>query len=238
MGVPITNRLHNTTHKRGVVELLRAMNETAGTSRTLVSKSPRQTEDPFWVLIATMLSHRTKEKVALAACRRLFRIAPTPDKLARTAVREIEKRIYPVGFYKKKARAVRDAAAQLVAECGGVVPDSIDGLLRFRGVGRKTANMVVIMGYGKDGICVDTHVHRVSNRLGLVTTDTPEKTEDALMEIVPERYRRGCNELFVRFGREICRPVNPLCARCPFEDQCPRIGLDRHRETLPGRLHR
>lgn len=225
--MPWKERSRRKIDKRDAARLLRAMGTAVRMPHPTVSKGSGQTEDPFWVLIATMLSHRTKEDVTMAACARLFRIAPTPGSLAHTPVRAIEKEIYPVGFYRKKARAIRDAASQLVVECDGVVPDSVSRLLRFRGVGRKTANMVVTMGYGKDGICVDTHVHRVSNRLGLVVTKTPEETEYALMEIIPGRYRRWCNELFVRFGRRICRPIYPLCTRCPFEGQCPRIGVHR-----------
>jgi endonuclease-3 len=218
-------KLHGMTDKRSVVRLLRAMNEAVGKPSPTVTKSAHRTEDPFWVLIATMLSHRTREDVTMAACRRLFDIAPTPERLAGTPVGTIEKKIYPVGFYKTKARAVRDAALHLITECDGTVPNSVGGLVRIRGVGRKTANMVITMGWGKDGICVDTHVHRVSNRLGLVATKRPEETERALMEILPRRYWIGCNELFVRFGRRVCRPVSPTCSRCPFGEVCPRVGV-------------
>jgi endonuclease-3 len=225
----LAKRLGEKGEHRIVVRLLRAMGEAVGNRHHMVSGGAQRTEDPFWVLIATMLSHRTKEDVTMASCERLFGLAPTPERLARTPVRTIEKTIYPVGFYRTKARAVRDAASRLVVECNGVVPDSMGELLRLRGVGRKTANMVITMGYGKDAICVDTHVHRVSNRLGLVSTNTPNETEYALMEVLPMRWWVGSNEVMVGFGRRVCRPVIPYCSRCPFEDECPMVNVDRHR---------
>jgi endonuclease-3 len=124
---------------------------------------------------------------------------------------------------------VREIAKRIGREHGGVVPDSMEELLAFKGVGRKTANLVITLGYGKKGICVDTHVHRVSNRVGLVRTSTPERTEYALIEVLPEKYWIGYNELVVSFGQRVCRPVSPLCSSCPLERGCPKIGVEKHR---------
>ena len=156
-------------------------------------------------------------------------VADTPARLADIPVRVIEKAIYPVGFYKTKARTVKNIARRLVADYDSVVPDSIDELLTFKGVGRKTANLVVTLGYGKKGICVDTHVHRVSNRLGLVETTTAEQTEFALMEVLPDKYWIGYNELLVSFGQQVCKPISPHCSTCPLQKKCLQIGVGKHR---------
>jgi len=205
------------------------MSHAVGVDLPSVSVIARENRDPFRILISTVLSLRTKDEVTETASRRLFEIAHTPETLARTPVRTIEKAIYPVGFYKTKARTVRDISARLVREYDSVVPDSIDELLLFKGVGRKTANLVVTLGYGKQGICVDTHVHRVSNRVGLVETTTPEQTEFALMDVLPEKYWIGYNELVVSFGQKVCKPVSPHCSTCFFDGECPKIGVGKHR---------
>jgi len=194
-----------------------------------VSRIARETRDPFRVLISTALSLRTKDEVTDEAARKLFLLAATPEDLARLPLRVIERAIYPAGFYRTKARTVRDIARRLVAEYGGKVPDEVDELLRFKGVGRKTATLVVSMAFGKPAICVDTHVHRVSNRLGLVATAAPAQTESALMEILPRRYWIGINELLVRFGQRVCKPISPHCSTCPVRRTCPRVGVGRHR---------
>lgn len=227
--MPATKRSHKQINKRRVDHLVRTIAKAVGKPLPNVSKPANQTEDPFWVLMATMLSHRTKEDVTMAASKQLFAMAPTPGKLARTPIRNIEKTIFPVGFYKTKARTLKEMALKLVTKYNGVVPDSVDELTKIRGVGRKTANMVTTKGYGKYGICVDTHVHRVSNRLGMVATNTPKETEFAMRKVLSKRYWIGCNELLVSFGREICRPLSPLCSQCPLENDCPRIGVTRHR---------
>lgn len=194
-----------------------------------VSAIARERHDPFRILVSTVLSLRTKDEVTAAASARLFAAATTPDELAAMPVRAIEKAVYPVGFYRTKARRLREIAARIVREHGGAVPDTMEGLLAFKGVGRKTANLVLTLGFGRQGICVDTHVHRVSNRLGIVRTTTPERTEYALMEALPEKYWIGYNELVVSFGQKVCKPVSPLCSSCPLERGCPRIGVGKHR---------
>ncbi len=214
---------------RSVDRLIRGMSGAVGRDLPAVSVIARTKRDPFKILISTLLSLRTKDEVTEAASRRLFAIASTPEKLARTPSRVIEKSIYPVGFYKTKARRIIEISRRLIREYRGVVPDTIEELLGFKGVGRKTANLVVTLGYGKKGICVDTHVHRVSNRIGLVETSNPEQTEYALMDVLPEKYWIGYNELVVSFGQKVCKPISPLCSTCFFERDCPKIGVGRHR---------
>jgi endonuclease-3 len=205
------------------------MGKAIGRSLPTVSQIARKKRDPFKILMSTILSLRTKDEVTEEASKRLFAIADTPRDLSKTPVRRIERAIYPVGFYKTKARSIKRIAAEIDRDHAGVVPDSIDELLKFKGVGRKTANLVVTLGYGKDGICVDTHVHRVSNRLGLVKTKTPEQTEFALMNVLPRKHWIGYNELLVSFGQKVCKPISPLCSACPLEKKCPQIGVGKHR---------
>ena len=185
--------------------------------------------DPFRVLIACILSLRTQDTTTGPASARLFAVADTPENLLRLSPRRIEQLIFPVGFYHTKARVILGICRDLLDRFGGRVPDEIDDLLTLKGVGRKTANLVVTMGYGKPGICVDTHVHRISNRLGYVKTKTPEETEMALRATLPRRYWIGYNDLLVSFGQNICQPVSPKCSECPVRGQCARIGVTRSR---------
>jgi len=149
--------------------------------------------------------------------------------MAATHVRSIEKAIYPAGFYKTKARNIKEIARRLVREYDGRVPDTIDELLDFKGVGRKTANLVITLGYGKHGICVDTHVHRICNRLGWVRTLHPDRTEQALRELLPRRHWIPINETLVRHGQQVCKPISPLCSNCPVSGDCPRLEVERSR---------
>lgn len=181
--------------------------------------------DPFKILISCLLSLRTKDETTHEAARRLFQLAHTPEGMLRLNQEAIEKAIYPVGFYRSKAKTIREICHVLVTNYGGRVPDTIDELLRLKGVGRKTANLVVTMAYGKPGICVDTHVHRITNRWGYVRTKTPDETEMALREKLPKRYWLPLNDLLVTFGQNLCKPVSPLCSRCPVERECPKIGV-------------
>ena len=180
---------------------------------------------PFKVLISTVLSLRTKDMTTEAAARRLFEAADTPEALLKISVKQIEGLIYPVGFYRTKARNIREICRVLIDKFDGEVPSDIDTLLTLKGVGRKTANLVVTVGYGKPGICVDTHVHRISNRWGLVKTDTPDETEAALRKILPPRYWIEYNDLLVCFGQNLCLPVSPFCSRCKIRGLCPRLGI-------------
>ncbi len=184
---------------------------------------------PFQTLVSCLLSLRTKDETTREASRRLFRLARTPRGLLRVSAREIERAIYPAGFYRTKARTLRALARTLVEEHGGRVPDDLDELLKLRGVGRKTANLVVTLAFRKDGICVDTHVHRISNRWGYVRTRSPHETEMALRKRLPRRHWRIYNDLLVAFGQNLCHPTSPWCSRCPLDDVCGRVGVTRFR---------
>ena len=184
--------------------------------------------DPFRVLIGTMLSAQTKDAVTLAASTRLFDVAATPAALAKVPVRRIERLIYPVSFYRHKAEHVRATCRLLMTRHGGQVPTGMDELLTLPGVGRKTANLVLILAHqSADNICVDTHVHRISNRLGWVRTKTPDQTELALYEVVPRRWWPDVNRSLVTWGQHVCKPVYPTCGRCVIAARCPRVHVTR-----------
>src|SRR5688500_13239466 len=188
--------------------------------------SEAQAEDPFKILIATLLSARTQDATTHAASTRLFKRARTPKAMARLSVKEIEELIYPVGFYKTKAVHVRACCEMLVARYGGRVPDTLEELVTLPGVGRKTANLVLIIGFkSQQNICVDTHVHRISNRLGWVQTNDPEETEQALYQHTPRRWWPLINLYMVTWGQNVCRPVHPRCGDCAVAKECPRIGV-------------
>jgi endonuclease-3 len=185
--------------------------------------------DPFRVLIACILSLRTQDTTTGPAAARLFALAENPAAMLRLTPRQIERAIYPVGFYRTKARAILGICRDLLERFGGRVPDDLDALLTLGGVGRKTANLVVTVGFGKPGICVDTHVHRISNRWGYVKTRTPEDTEMALRKKLPRHYWIGYNDLLVSFGQNICAPISPHCSTCPLRPLCPRKGVTSSR---------
>jgi endonuclease-3 len=185
----------------------------------------RESHDPFKILIACVLSLRTRDQTTDEASRRLFRLAPDPAAMVRLTVSRIARLIYPVGFYRTKARQIREICRRLLKEYDGRVPDSIEELLTFTGVGRKTANLVVTVGYGKPGICVDTHVHRISNRWGYVKTRTPEETEQTLRKKLPKAYWIIFNDLLVPFGQNVCQPISPFCSKCPVSKNCDRVGV-------------
>lgn len=184
---------------------------------------------PFRVLAATILSLRTQDRTTAQVTPRLFALADTPEAMLRLTPEQIEQAIYPVGFYRVKARALLDLSQVLVDQYGGQVPDDIDSLLKLPGVGRKTANLVVTAGYGKPGICVDTHVHRITNRWGYVQTRTPEQTEMALRAKLPPEYWLEINTLLVALGQTICHPTSPRCSVCPVRAWCDRVGVTRSR---------
>ncbi len=202
---------------------MRGMNELAVEK---ISNDSRR--DPFRVLISTLLSAQTKDAVTHAASTRLFAVASTPAALVKLSEARIEKLIYPVSFYRNKAVHVRACCRRLLDEYGGVVPDTMEGLLTLPGVGRKTANLVLILSHAsRDNICVDTHVHRIANRLGWVKTRTPEDTEHALYRVVPKRYWADVNLRLVTWGQNVCKPVYPRCGACVIADVCPKIGVTK-----------
>jgi endonuclease-3 len=182
-------------------------------------------ESPFRVLISCVLSLRTQDATTAQASHRLFAVADSPEAMAKLSAQLIEKLIFPVGFYKTKAKNIREICRTLIDRHDGKVPDEIDELLKFKGVGRKTANLVVTLGYKKPGICVDTHVHRISNRWGYVKTSTPEKTEFALRARLPKKYWIEYNDLLVSFGQHLCRPISPICSQCAVARYCDRVGV-------------
>jgi endonuclease-3 len=185
--------------------------------------------DPFKVLISCILSLRTKDTTTGPASLRLFSLADTPEKMLQLDLKQIEQAIYPVGFYRNKAGQIMEICRQLIEKYDGNVPESIEELLKFKGVGRKTANLVVTLGFGKPGICVDTHVHRICNRWGYVNTKTPEETEFRLREILPEKYWLRINDLLVTFGQNLCKPVSPFCSKCPVYGFCERNNVIKNR---------
>jgi endonuclease III len=194
---------------------------------TRISRNEKR--DPFLVLVGTLLSLRTKDELTERVMEGLMKRARTPEDLIALPIDELERTIYPIGFYRNKARTLHDVSGLIITKYGGKVPDTIDELLTIKGVGRKTANLVITEGYNKPGICVDTHVHRISNRLGVVTTKDPHRTEEALRMILPKRYWIIYNTLLVAFGKRVCQPISPRCSICPIAHLCKRIGVTRHR---------
>ena len=186
-------------------------------------------DDPFQILISTLISLRTQDEVTLAASTRLFRLARTPRQILLLKENQIARLIYPAGFYKTKAKRILEISRILIEKYEGRVPSSLEELLELKGVGRKTANLVLTLGFRKAGICVDTHVHRISNRWGVVKTKTPEQTEFELRKILPKKYWIPYNDLLVAFGQTLCRPISPWCSRCPLASPCPRIGVRTRR---------
>jgi endonuclease-3 len=180
----------------------------------------KQTSDPFKVLVSCILSLRTKDATTARVSKELYKIADNPQSMAKLSTSKIAKTIMPVNFYKTKAKRIKQISKEITEKYNGKVPDDFDLLMKFKGVGRKTANIVMVYAFGKEGIPVDTHVHRVSNRLGWVSTKNPEKTEFGLCELVPRQYWMDINNLFVQFGQNICRPVGPKCNECPISRYC------------------
>lgn len=185
--------------------------------------------DPFKVLVSCILSLRTQDRTTAAASERLFALAGTPAAMVELSTETVAAAIHPVGFYRTKAETIREICRTLLREYGGRVPDELDELLKLKGVGRKTANLVVTLGFGKPGICVDTHVHRICNRWGYVRTKSPEETEFALRTKLPREYWLIINDLLVTFGQNQCSPVSPHCSSCPLFRFCDRLGVVKSR---------
>lgn len=181
------------------------------------------------VLVSCLLSLRTQDKTTDAASARIFRLARTPQEMVKLSLPIIRKAIYPVSFYKTKAKSIKRICRILLDQYHGQVPETIEELLQLSGVGRKTANLVVTLGFGKPGICVDTHVHRITNRWGYVKTKSPDKTEMALRDKLPKKYWIDINEWLVMYGQHICQPVSPLCTQCRLRPDCPRLGVTHSR---------
>ena len=185
--------------------------------------------DPFKILIGCLLSLRTKDETTGPATARLFALAGTAEAMLCLSAAQIAQAIYPVGFYRTKATTILDICRLLVERHGGRVPDTMEGLLALKGVGRKTANLVLTLGFRTPAICVDTHVHRISNRWRYVRTQNPADTEFALRRKLPKAYWMVYNDLLVAFGQNICKPISPLCTRCRLASRCPKVGVKQHR---------
>ncbi len=211
------------SHIDNIIKILKQ--ELAVGTMPVVSHLAENQRDPFVILISTLLSLRTKDEVTAVATERLFELASTPEAMLKVSLDKIVKAIYPVGFYRVKAKNIHHTCRELIKRFDSKVPDDLDDLLTIKGVGRKTANLVVSLAYGKDAICVDTHVHRISNRLGYVKTKTPDETEFALRKKLPRRHWIIYNTILVAFGRQTCKPVSPLCTRCPINKYCDRVGV-------------
>lgn len=195
-------------------------------SVTLIANT---TKNPYNVLISTLISLRTKDEVTLAASQKLFSKANNIHDLLKLSEEEIASLIYPCGFYKTKAGRILEIAHIIINEYNGNIPNELDQLLSLPGVGRKTANLVLSLGFNKPGLCVDTHVHRITNRFGWVKTRTPEKTEMALRKLLPQKFWRDINDFLVSYGQTICKPISPFCSRCPLSAECPKTGVTKSR---------
>ncbi|MBD3161106.1 MAG: endonuclease III [Candidatus Eisenbacteria bacterium] len=209
--------------------VVRALSRVEGLGDPAMTRVAARKRDPFAVLVGTVISLRTRDEVTLPAADRLLALAPRVEDLARLSPERIQRVIYPAGFYRTKGRTLRRIARILLERHGGRVPDRMEDLLLLPGVGRKTANLVLLLGHGIPALCVDTHVHRISNRLGFVSTRTPDRTETILRERLPAELWFSYNELLVRYGKRICTPLSPRCSACAVVTDCPRIGVARSR---------
>jgi len=195
-----------------------------------VTQIARQTnKDPFRVLVSCLISLRTKDEVTLDASIRLFDMADAPEKIAELSEESIAKLIYPASFYKTKSATIKNISQVLIDEYNSAVPKDIDELVKLKGVGRKTANLVVVEGYGEPAVCVDTHVHRIFNRLGYVQTKNADKTEAELRKHLPKEYWIRINEILVAYGRAVCRPVSPHCSSCTLSKYCDKVSVNHRR---------
>ncbi|NLI55670.1 endonuclease III [bacterium] len=197
-------------------------------NKTLIDKVSIE-RDPFKVLISCILSQRTKDEITEKVTNNLFSVISSPEDLIKIEDKELEKILYSIGFYKVKAKRLKEISKILIDKYNGSVPDDLEELLKLPGVGRKTANIVITKGFNKDGIAVDTHVHRISNRLGFVKTKKPEDTEINLRKIVPKKYWIELNDYLVNFGKKICTPISPKCSICPIEKYCKKVGVKKFR---------
>ncbi|HLD06168.1 MAG TPA: endonuclease III [Candidatus Nanoarchaeia archaeon] len=216
--------MHNGKHH--FKEIFAALHQAAASFRQpAVTEIAEADHDPFKVLISCILSLRTRDETTAPAALRLFRLADTPQRMARLPVRLIREAIYPVGFYITKAKRIKGICGALLGKYRGKVPRDFEQLMGLKGVGRKTANIVMVYGFHDEGLPIDTHCHRIPNRLGWVQTKTPEETEQRLRAILPKRYWHDFNDLFVQFGQNICTPISPFCSRCPIRKHCRRVGV-------------
>jgi len=205
------------------------MHSGPGGDPAVTTVAERYSHSPWAVLVSTILSLRTKDDVTLESSKRLLAMAASPEKLAAMSEDQIANLAYPAGFYRTKASNLKKIASILIYQYNGKIPADMDSLLALPGVGRKTANLVLIEAFDLPGICVDVHVHRISNRCGWLCTKTPEETEMTLREILPKKYWKGLNALLVLYGQNLCRPISPYCSRCVITSHCKRVGVEKNR---------
>ena len=227
-GALISGAARRALHAR-MRRIVTALARHEGLEPAAITRIAGHRRDPYEVLVGTLISLRTRDEVTIVSTHRLLELAPTLMRLEKLRAREIERAIYPAGFYRTKARTLLRIAGILREKHGGRVPATMEELLALPGVGRKTANLVLLLGHGQAALCVDTHVHRISNRLGLVQTRRPDDTETALRERLPRSLWWGYNELLVGFGKSVCTPLSPRCSTCPVTRGCPRVGVTRSR---------
>ncbi len=214
---------------KDIAKVLRRIRKVVSSWKTPTVTQLAEIRDPFRVLISCILSLRTRDEVTESASKRLFDLASNPEEMISLSFSDIKKAIYPAAFYRVKSKRIVRISEELIDRYDGIVPDSIEKLLELKGVGRKTANLTVILGYGHSGICVDTHVHRITNRWGYVKTKNPDETEKVLRMKLPKRYWMEINGLLVTFGQNCCKPLSPHCGSCCVESFCPRQGVVRSR---------
>ena len=212
-----------------IAEVLNVLKSVTSKFPTPIVAEFAKTNDPFVVLISCIISLRTRDAITKIASERLFDLTKSPIETIKLSNISIEKAIYPAAFYRNKAKTIKEVCQVLVDKYAGVVPDELETLLQLKGVGRKTANLTLILGHNKPGICVDVHVHRISNRWGYIKTKTPDETELVLRKILPKRFWKIYNELLVSFGQNLCKPISPFCNSCQLETQCLKIGVNHHR---------
>lgn len=215
--------------KHRIIEIIKSLKISSETKKNTALYEVSRYNDPYLVLISCILSLRTKDKITAIASSKLFKLGSSPKDMLLLSAKEIETAIYPVGFYRRKSEQILHISRILIEEYDSKVPDDLDELLKIKGIGRKTANIVITLGFGKVGLAVDTHVHRISNRIGIVSTKTPEKTEFSLKNIVPIEYWKDLNDLFVIHGQNICAPISPKCSLCMIIEYCDRVGVGRSR---------
>jgi len=214
-----------TINNSNIDEVIRLIKKEVKDKKAYVTRLSEEERDPFKILISTVLSSRTKDEITEEVSKKLFSIVKKPEDILKIDINKLQSLIYPVGFYRTKARRIKELSRVLIEKYEGKVPSDLDELLKLPGVGRKTANLVITLAFNKEGICVDTHVHRIMNRWGYVKTKTPVETESVLRKKLPKKYWIEINNLLVMFGKTICKPISPKCSTCPVEKYCPKVGV-------------
>ncbi len=217
------------SHSKNIIPVIEILSKKYSSTEKTTLNRMRKKPEPFKILISCLLSLRARDENTEKVSRQLFEIASTPEEISIMPTAKLEKLIYSSGHYKKKTRVLKSVSKEILERFNGQVPRTKEELLSIKGIGPKTANIVLAFAFGEKVIPVDTHCHRIPNRLGWVKTKTPEKTEEKLNKIIPKKYWNNFNAIFVQFGREICQPVSPWCSRCPINNYCPRIGVERNR---------